>query len=92
MIRTRNLSLSSTTPTELTLSNRIKTTTTLVVQNTNDSGYLYIGTDSVSTSSYGFKVYPGQAFTIELSAYTELYAVSSANSMTAAVMVIDRAI
>ena len=92
MIRTRNLTLSTTTPTELTIVDAAQSANTLVVQNTNDSGFVYLGTSAVSSSNYGFKLFPGQAFTIELSAYTHLYAVCSANSMTAAVMVIERAI
>jgi hypothetical protein len=92
MIRTRNVSLSTTSPTELTITDIVQSSNTLVVQNTNDSGYVYIGTSAVSSSNYGIKLYPGQAFTIELSAYTHVYAVCSANTMTAAVMVIERAI
>ena len=92
MIRTRNLTLSTTTPIELTIADTVQSASTLVVQNNNDSGYVYLGTSAVSSSNYGFKLFPGQAFTIELSAYGHLYAVSSANAMTAAVMVIERAI
>ena len=92
MIRTRNLTLSTSTPIELTIIDSVQSANTLVVQNNNDSGYIYLGTDSVSASNYGFKLFPGQGFTIELSAYSHLYAVSSAAAMTAAVMVIERAI
>jgi hypothetical protein len=92
MIRTRHVSLSTTTPAELTISDQVQSTNTLVVQNINDSGYIYLGNESVSSSNYGFKLYPGQAFTIELSAYSHFYAICSTNSMTAAVMVIERAI
>lgn len=92
MIRTRNLTLSTTTPTELTISDIVQSTNTLIVQNTNDTGFIYLGTNSVSSSNYGYKLFPGQGFTIELSAFSRLYAVSSANTMTAAVMVIERAI
>jgi len=92
MIRTRNFTLSTSTPTELTIEDTVQSTNTLVVQNNNDTGYIYLGTNSVSSSSYGFKLFPGQGFTIELSAYSHLYAVSSAAAMTVAVMVIERAI
>jgi len=92
MIRTRNLTLSTSTPIELTIADTVQSSNTLVVQNNNDSGYIYLGTDSVSSSSYGYKLFPGQGFTIELSAYSRLYALCSANTMTAAVMVIERAI
>jgi hypothetical protein len=92
MIRTRNVSLNTTTPTELTIVDSVQSANTIVVQNTNDSGFVYLGTSSVSSSNYGFKLYPGQGFTIEVSAYEHLYAVCSANTMSAAVMVIERAI
>jgi len=92
MIRTRNLTLSTSTPTELTIVDTAQSANTLVVQNNNDSGYIYLGTSAVSSSNYGFKLFPGQGFTIELSAYSHLYAVCSAKTMTAAVMVIERAI
>ena len=92
MIRTRNVSLSTAVPTELTISDTVQSANTVVVQNNNDSGYIYLGTDSVSSSNYGYKLFPGQGFTIELSAFSHLYAVCSTNTMTAAVMVIERAI
>ena len=92
MIRTRNFTLSTSTPTELTIADTVQSTNTLVVQNNNDAGYIYLGTNSVSSSNYGYKLFPGQGFTIELSAYSRLYAVCSTNTMTAAVMVIERAI
>ena len=92
MIRTRNLTLSTTTPTELTIQDTVQSANTLVVQNNNDSGYLYLGTNSVSSTNYGYKLFPGQGFTIELSAYSRIYAIASANTMTAAVMVVERAI
>jgi len=92
MIRTRNLTLSTTVPTELTIEDTVQSANTLVVQNDNSTGYIYVGTSTVSSSSYGIKLFPGQAFTIELSAYSHVYAVCSANTMSAAVMVIERAI
>jgi hypothetical protein len=92
MIRTRNVSLSTTAPVELTISDIVQSSNTIIVQNDNNSGYLYLGSNAVSSTNYGFKLFPGQGFTIELSAYSRLYAVCSSNTMTAAVMVIERAI
>jgi hypothetical protein len=92
MIRHRLQALSTSTPTQLTIDDEVQSANTLVVQNINDSGFIYIGTTAVSSSNYGYKIYPGQGFTIELSAYTRVYAVSSNGSMSAAVMVIERAI
>lgn len=92
MIRHRLQALSTSSATQLTIDDEVQSANTLVVQNINDSGFIYIGTTAVTSSNYGYKIYPGQGFTVELSAYTRVYAVSSATSMTAAVMVIERAI
>jgi len=90
--RHKIVTLSTTTPTALTYEDTVQSSYTLVVQNNNDSGYIYLGSDIVSTSSYGYKLFPGQGFTIELSAFNRLYAVCSTNTMTAALLVIERAI
>lgn len=90
--RHKILTLSTTTPVALTYEDNVQSSYTLVIQNNNDSGYIYIGSNSVSSSSYGYKIFPGQAFTVELSAFNRLYAVCSTNSMTAAILVIERAI
>lgn len=92
MIRHRLQALSTSSATQLTIDDEVQSANTLVVQNISDSGYVYLGTAAVTSSNYGYKLYPGQGFTIELSAYTRVYAVSSASGMTAAVMVIERAI
>ena len=90
--RHKIVTLSTSTPTALTYEDTIQSSYTLVIQNNNDSGYLFLGSDSVSTSSYGYKLYPGQGLTIELSAFNRIYAVCSTNTMTAALLVIERAI
>jgi hypothetical protein len=90
--RHKIVSLSTSTPTALTYEDNVQSSYTLVVQNNNTSGYLYLGADSVSSSSYGYRLFPGQGLTIEMSAFNRLYAVCSANTMTAAILVIERAI
>lgn len=90
--RHKIVTLSTSSPMPLTYEDTIQSSYTLVVQNNNDSGYIYLGASDVSASSYGYKLYPGQGFTVELSAFNRLYAVCSANTMTAAVLVIERAI
>ena len=92
MIRHRLQALSTSAATQLTIDDEVQSANTLIVQNVNDSGYVYIGTSAVTSTNYGYKLYPGQGFTVELSAYTRIYAVSSNGNMTAAVMVIERAI
>lgn len=90
--RHKILTLSTTVPTPLTYEDNVQSSYTLVIQNNNDSGYIYIGAGNVSTLSYGYKLFPGQGLTVELSAFNRLYAVCSANTMTASLLVIERAI
>ena len=90
--RHKILTLSTSSPVPLTYEDTVQSSYTLVVQNNNDSGYIYLGSSDVTTSSYGYKIYPGQGFTVELSAFSRIYAVCSANTMTAAVLVIERAV
>lgn len=90
--RHKIVTLSTSTPVALTFEDGIQSSYTLVVQNNNDSGYLYLGGSNVSSLSYGYKLFPGQGFTIEFSSLNRLYAVCSSNTMTAAVLVIERAI
>lgn len=90
--RHKIVTLSTSSPVALTYEDNIQSSYTLVVQNNNDSGYVYIGASNVSSSSYGYKIYPGQGFTIEMSSLNRIYAVCSANTMTAALLVVERAI
>jgi hypothetical protein len=90
--RHKIVTLSTSAPTALTYEDNVQSSYTLVIQNNNDSGYVYIGSSSVSTSSYGYKLFPGQGLTVELSAFNRLYAVCSTNTMTVSLLVIERAI
>lgn len=42
------------------------------------TGYAYLGNESVSSSDYGHKLYPGQSFTIELAPSDKIFAVGDA--------------
>jgi hypothetical protein len=55
------------------------------VQNANDSGYIYLGGEGVTTSNYGYRISPNQAISFELPSYDHLYAVAS-TSLNAAVI------
>lgn len=90
--RHKIVTLSTSSPIALTYEDNIQSSYTLVIQNNNDSGYIYIGASNVTTSSYGYKIYPGQGFTIEMSSLNRIYAVCSSNTMTVAVLVIERAV
>ena len=57
------------------------------IQNVNQSGYIYLGGDAtVSSTNYGFRIYPNQAISFELPGKDAIYAISSAPNMKAAVI------
>lgn len=88
MIRTRNYVLNG-TPQEMTINDMINTPNTISIENTAATGFAYIGLENVSSSSYGFKLYPGQSFMADLSSDHQLWAVGD-NGVTVAVMIIER--
>jgi hypothetical protein len=90
MIRHTLKTLDTSIPVQLTIDDVSQSPNTLVVQNVNAEGYVYLGNEAVSSINYGFRLEPSQAFTSELSPYSRLYAVCSSGTMTAAVMVIER--
>jgi hypothetical protein len=90
MIRHTLKTLDISIPVQLTIDDVSQSPNTLVVQNVNTDGYIYLGNETVSSTNYGFRLEPSQAFTSELSPYNRLYAVCSAGTMTATVMVIER--
>jgi hypothetical protein len=56
------------------------------IQNVNESGYIYLGGENVSTTNYGFRIDPSSAIAFELDAHDGIYAVSQSNSLQAAIM------
>lgn len=58
----------------------------ITIQNVNETGYVYLGGEEVSSSNYGYRILPNHAISIELQGKDALYAVSSVNSMNAAVL------
>lgn len=89
MIRQAIKQLSTTVPVELTIEDSINSVCTLVIQNVDATNYIYIGNSSVSSSDYGFMIYPSQAFTVELRPFDRIYAVGSA-AINAVCMSIER--
>jgi hypothetical protein len=60
----------------------------ITIQNVNDSGYIYLGSDSsVLSTNYGFRILPNHSISFELPGFDSLYAISSSNNMKAAVMI-----
>ena len=58
----------------------------ITIQNVNTSGYIYIGSSTVSEENYGYRILPNHAISVELSGQSSLYAVASVNAMKAAVL------
>jgi hypothetical protein len=88
MLRTKNLTLSA-TPVEVTIDDMIDTPNTISIQNTTTSKYAYLGGPNVSTTNYGFKLYPGQAFQADLAADHQIWAVGDEGT-TVAAFIIER--
>lgn len=61
----------------------------ITIQNVNADGYVYIGSSDVTTSSYGFRLSPSQAFSVELNGNDSLYLVSSQNNLKAAILTVS---
>ena len=90
MIRHNLVTMSTTTPTELSIEDKINGACTLVVENVDATAYVYLGNEGVTSSNYGFLLYPQQAFTIELRPSDKIYAIGNSASIVAC-MSIERA-
>lgn len=80
------VTLSNTTPTRLTPNGK-HSGIDITLQNVNDTGYIYIGgTDTISSTNYGFRIMPNHSFSIELNGNDAIYAIASVNGMSLAVL------
>jgi hypothetical protein len=61
----------------------------ITIQNINDSGYLYVGANNVSSTNYGYRIEKNTAISFELSGSDSLYVIASDSNMKAAVMQIS---
>lgn len=77
--------LSDTTATRLT-PNGIHSGMDITLQNVNGTGYIYIGSSSVSSTDYGFRIMPNHSISFELPGSDSLYAIASANNMNIAII------
>lgn len=80
------ITLDNVTPTRLSPAG-IHSGCDLTVQNVNATGYIYLGSSSVSSSSYGFRILPNHSISFELPGKDAMYAVASIDNMQAAVMI-----
>jgi hypothetical protein len=86
MLRTRNLSLTSTAQ-EITIDDMIDTPNTISVQNTDASAPVYIGNESVTSSNYGIKLSAGQIWSADLGPNDQVYAVGTS---TVSILILER--
>ena len=58
----------------------------ITLQNVHETAYVYIGSSTVTTSNYGYRIAPGHAISWELSGRDSLYAISDTNGSKLAVL------
>ena len=58
----------------------------ITTQNVNDSGYIYIGGEGVTSSDYGYRLDPKTAISFELTGHDALYAIASTTGLHLAVI------
>lgn len=61
----------------------------ITLQNVNATGYIYIGGEGVTASSYGFRILPNHSISFELASNDALYAISSVDAMSVAMIQIS---
>lgn len=62
---------------------------TLSIQNVANIGFAYLGNSTVTTTNYGYKLFPGQSFIIEMASSDDIYAVGD-SGVSVAIFNIDR--
>lgn len=82
MLKHRIITLNSTAQ-DLVTHETVDALAVFSIQNIMSSGFAYLGNSSVSSSSYGHKLYPGQSFTIELAPSDRIYAVGDSGVQVA---------
>jgi hypothetical protein len=83
------LTLSNTTPTRIT-PNGTHSGMDITLQNVNSTGYVFIGVDeNVSSTNFGYKIFPSHAISFELAGYDALYAIAETDQLQLAVISID---
>jgi hypothetical protein len=80
------ITLSNTSSTRLS-PNGIHSGTDITLQNVNESGYIYVGTNTnVSSTDYGYRLSPNSAISFELPGQDSIYAIASNSNIKVAVL------
>jgi hypothetical protein len=61
----------------------------ITLQNVSSSGYIYVGGEGVSSTSYGYRILPNHAVSFELASLDALYVISSAPGTQLAILQIS---
>lgn len=61
----------------------------ITIQNINESGYVYLGGEGVTSSSYGFRILPNHSISFELDGRDHLFAIGSTSGLDIAVIKIN---
>ena len=77
--------LSSSTATKLT-PNGTHSGLDITIQNISDTAYVYLGGAGVTALSYGYRLAPGAAWSVELPGRNALYAITDTNNSKVAVL------
>lgn len=78
--------LSNTTAVRLT-PNGIHSGVDITIQNVHATAYVYVGGEGVTSSNYGYRISPNNAWSIELPGKDSLYAISDVNGSSAAILI-----
>jgi hypothetical protein len=60
----------------------------ITLQNVNESGYIYIGGEGVTSTNYGYRILPNSAISFELPGGYAIYAIASESNIKLAKFVI----
>ena len=85
MARHSLITLSSTQPTRVS-SRAPHSGEDITIQNLDPEAIVYLGGENVSSSSFGFALIPGAAWSVELPPKNDLYAISEINGSSVAVL------
>jgi hypothetical protein len=58
----------------------------ITLQNVNETAYVFVGGEGVTTTNYGYRISPNNGLAFELPEYDSIYAISDVNGATVAVM------
>lgn len=77
--------LSNTTAVRLT-PNGIHSGMDITLQNVNDTAYVYVGGEGVTTTNYGYRISPNNGIAFELAERDSIYAISDVDGSKVAVV------